>query len=52
LRLEGQLAAQAGDRAGALSAYRRYLVWRANPEPERIPQRGSVRAELAALTRR
>ena len=48
-RLEGRLAAQTGDRAGAIRAYRNYLRLRVNPEPSRIPQRDSVRAELAAL---
>ncbi len=48
-RLEGRLAAQNGDQAGAIRAYRNYLHLRVNPEPSRIPQRDSVRAELAAL---
>ncbi len=48
-RLEGQLAAQAGDRAGAVRAYRNYLRMRVDPEPSRLPQRDSVRAELAAV---
>ncbi len=49
LRLEGRLAARAGDRAGAIRAYRNYLRMRVDPEPSRIPQRDSVRAELAAV---
>ncbi|HWA56673.1 MAG TPA: hypothetical protein VG692_05430, partial [Gemmatimonadales bacterium] len=49
LRLEGQLAAQAGDKAGAIRAYRNYLKVRVDPEPSMIPQRDSVRAELAKL---
>ena len=49
LRLEGQLAAAAGDRAGAIRAYRGYLRMRVDPELSRIPQRDSVRAELAAV---
>ncbi|HQR18056.1 MAG TPA: protein kinase [Gemmatimonadales bacterium] len=48
-RLEGQLAAQLGDRADAIRAYRYYLRMRNDPEPSRIPQRDSVRAELGAL---
>jgi tetratricopeptide (TPR) repeat protein/tRNA A-37 threonylcarbamoyl transferase component Bud32/TolB-like protein len=46
-RLEGQLAAQVGDRADAIRAYRYYLRMRIDAEPSRIPQRDSVRAELA-----
>jgi tetratricopeptide (TPR) repeat protein len=48
-RLEGQLAAAAGDRVGAIRAYRGYLRMLVDPEPSRIPQRDSVRAELAAI---
>jgi hypothetical protein len=50
LRLEGQLAAEAGDREGAMRAYQNYLLLRPNPDPPLIPQRDSVKAELAALT--
>jgi tetratricopeptide (TPR) repeat protein len=50
LRLEGQLAAEAGDREGAIRAYQNYLMLRPNPDPPLIPQRDSVKAELAALT--
>ncbi len=39
-RLEGRWAAAVGDRAGAVEAYRRYLVWRADPAPAKVPQRG------------
>lgn len=49
LREEGRLAAALGDRAGALDAYRRYLVLRGEPEPAVQPQVDSVRRELAAL---
>ncbi len=49
LRLEGLLASQAGDKAGAIRAYRNYLKVRIDPEPSMMPQRDSVRAELAAL---
>ncbi len=48
-RLEGQLAARAGDRVGAIRAYRNYLKMRVDPEPSMVPQRDSVRAELAAV---
>jgi len=48
-RIEGELAALAGDKAGAIRAYRNYLKLRVDPEPSRIPQRDSVRAALAAL---
>jgi tetratricopeptide (TPR) repeat protein len=47
--LEGRLAAAAGDRAGAIRAYRNYLTMRVDPEPSRIPQRDSVVAELARV---
>ncbi len=50
LRTEGRLAARLGQRDRAINAYRTYLMWRANPEPSLIPQRDSVRAELAKLT--
>jgi serine/threonine-protein kinase len=49
LRLEGLFAAQAGDKGGAIRAYRNYLKVRVDPEPSMIPQRDSVRAELAKL---
>jgi tetratricopeptide (TPR) repeat protein len=48
-RIEGRLAAAAGDRAGAIRAYRNYLTMRVDPEPSRIPQRDSVLAELARV---
>ena len=48
-RLEGKYAAQLGDRTDAIRAYRYYLRMRADPEPSRIPQRDSVRAELAKV---
>jgi hypothetical protein len=51
-RLEGRLAAQTGDTAGAVRAYRRYLWLRRDAEPPLVPQRDSVRAALAALERR
>jgi hypothetical protein len=49
LRLEGKIAAKAGDRPGAILAYERYLLLRRDPEPVMKPQRDSVVAELAAL---
>ncbi|MDP3775694.1 MAG: hypothetical protein Q8Q85_15655, partial [Gemmatimonadales bacterium] len=51
-REEGRLAALAGDTAGAIRAYRTYLVMRQDAEPLLIPQRDSVRAEVARLERR
>ena len=49
LRLEGRLAALADDKVGALRAYRDYLRLRVDPEPSRVPQLDSVRAEIRAL---
>lgn len=51
LRQEGRVAAIVGDTAGAIRAYRHYLLFRSNPEPELKPQVDSVRAELARLER-
>jgi hypothetical protein len=48
-RLEGRWAAATEDRAGAVQAYRRYLMWRADPAPAKRAQRDSVRTELARL---
>ena len=48
-RLEGRLAALADDKVGATRAYRNYLRLRIDPEPSRVPQIDSVRAELSAL---
>jgi tetratricopeptide (TPR) repeat protein len=48
-RLEGQLAAQADDRLGAIRAYRNYLRLRVDPEPSKLAQLDSVRAELAGV---
>ncbi|MFN2399337.1 MAG: protein kinase [Gemmatimonadaceae bacterium] len=50
LREEGRLAAQAGDRAGAIRAYRHYLALRSDPEPSVAPEVARVRAELERLT--
>lgn len=51
LREEGRLAALAGDRAGAIKAYRWYLTLVTDPEPALVPRRDHVRAELARLER-
>jgi eukaryotic-like serine/threonine-protein kinase len=48
-RLEGRLAALADDKIGALRAYRNYLRLRVDPEPSRVPQLDSVRAELSGV---
>ena len=48
-RLEGKLAALADDKVGAIRAYRNYLKLRVDPEPSRVPQVDSVKAELAAV---
>ena len=50
-REEGRLAALLGDTAGAIRAYRHYLVLRSAPEPKLKAQADSVRRELAALMR-
>jgi len=51
LRQEGRWAAQAGDIASAIEAYEHYLLWRGDPEPALVPQRDSVLAELAGISR-
>jgi hypothetical protein len=48
-REEGRLAALAGDTAGAIRAYQRYLRIRDDVEPRLRPEVERVRAELAAL---
>jgi hypothetical protein len=49
LREEGRLAALAGDRSGAIKAYRHYLALRSDPEPSVWPEVERVRAELVRL---
>jgi tetratricopeptide (TPR) repeat protein len=49
LRDEGRYAALAGDRNGAIRAYRHYLALRSEPEPAVRPKIEQVRAELSAL---
>lgn len=49
LRQEGRLAEAAGDRPGAINAYRRYLALRSRPEPSVQAEVDRVRAELARL---
>jgi eukaryotic-like serine/threonine-protein kinase len=51
LRDEGRYAALAGDREGAIRAYRHYLTLRSDPEPAVRSKVEEVRAELAALER-
>jgi serine/threonine protein kinase/tetratricopeptide (TPR) repeat protein len=49
LRDEGRLAAEVGDREGAIRAYEHYLALRHDPEPGTRAPLDSVRAELARL---
>jgi hypothetical protein len=49
LRLEGRLAAEVGDRGGAIRAYEHHLALRHAPEPWMRASTDSVRAELARL---
>ena len=49
LRLEGRLAAELGDTAGAVRAYQHYLALRYDPDPQLQPEADEVRAELARL---
>jgi serine/threonine-protein kinase len=51
LREEGRLAALAGDRAGAIGAYRHYLALRSEAEPALQPEVRRVREELEAVER-
>jgi hypothetical protein len=51
LREEGRLAALAGDREGAIRAYRHYLALRSEPEPAVRDQVAAVRGELRRLER-
>jgi hypothetical protein len=48
-REEGRLAAEVGDTAGAIRAFRLYLDQRRNPEPALEPEIQRVREELARL---
>jgi hypothetical protein len=49
LRDEGRLAAELGDREGAIRAYEHYLALRHDPEPALRTSTDSVRTELARL---
>jgi hypothetical protein len=49
LRLEGSLAAEMGDTAGAIRAYQHYLALRYDPDPQLQPEADEVRAELGRL---
>ncbi len=49
LREEGRLAALTGDTARAVDAWRRYLMFRNNPQASLKPGVDSIRAQLAAL---
>jgi serine/threonine protein kinase len=46
---EGRLAARAGDRDGAIRAYRHYLTLRTEPDPTLEPEVERIRTELARL---
>lgn len=50
-RGEGRIAAEAGDTAGAIRAYQRWLRIRADAEPRLQPQVPGVRGALAGLQR-
>jgi predicted negative regulator of RcsB-dependent stress response len=50
-REEGRIAAEAGDTAGAIQAYQRYLRIRDGAEPRLRPEVERVRGELAAIDR-
>jgi len=52
VREEGRLAALTGDSAGAVRAYRHYLMFRFDPEPSVRPEVERVRRELAILVAR
>jgi hypothetical protein len=52
LREEGRLAAELGDREGAIRAYEHHLTLRYDPEPAVRASTDSVRAELARLKAR
>ena len=52
LREEGRLLARTGDNAGAIRAYRHYLMFRYDPEPSVLPEVERVRRELAVMTAR
>jgi hypothetical protein len=49
LREEGRLAAELGDREGAIRAYEHHLALRYDPEPTIRASADSVRGELARL---
>ena len=51
IREEGRLAALAGDREGAIRAYRHYLALRSEAEPALQPEVRRVREELEAVER-
>lgn len=49
LLMEGRLAAESGDRSGAIRAYEEYLAHRYDPEPGVLPEVERVREALAQL---
>jgi DNA-binding SARP family transcriptional activator len=46
---EGRLAAQLGDREGAILAYQHYLALRTQPDPDLVPEVEGVRQKLSDL---
>ncbi len=52
LRVEGDLAAQAGDTAGARAAYERYLILRGDPDPSLTREAAAVSESLRRLAPR
>jgi serine/threonine protein kinase len=46
---EGRLAVRAGDREGAIRAYRHYLALRTEPDPALVPEVERIRTELSRL---
>jgi hypothetical protein len=52
VRDEGRWFLLAGDTARAINAFQNYLKLRDNPEPALIPERDSIRAQLAAIVPR
>jgi tetratricopeptide (TPR) repeat protein len=52
VRDEGRWFLMAGDTARAMTAFQSYLKLRDNPQPTLVPERDSIRTQLAAITPR